>query len=316
MSFLEDTISSDSVCTILNHSILYDEKDLTEKCIKYIAPRCRRLMESRGFIDLCPAAVSRILRYDLLYVGSEREVLAAALRWAKERLQNAGRLVTDAELRAQLGDNLFDIRFLSMKAEEFARTVGRTAILNDTEKSMMYYYQLTGERSDYLAQLGFNPAPRMQKCVRYKYLGRNIGWWTCNGPGDAISFTVSRPITLLGVSVYGGREPAKHQVILEVWRNPDVLMKQVDYTLYSDGKDEPFPVYLGDEGADLSPDIPYTVLVIMRGPNAFYGQGGDGEPITVMGVKFTFSRSEKSGNGTNVKSGQIPELLFLPKTDE
>ena len=314
MNFLQDTISVDTVCIILNHSILYDEMDLTDKCIQYIAPRCGLLMNSPSFLNLSPAAISRILRCDILYVDSECDILVAMLRWATTRALKQDRPVTDDELRAQLSDNLHQIRFLSMKPELFARIVGDLGILTDTEKSMMYHQMLTGKRSEHLSQIGFNVFPRMQKCVRYRCLGRNAGWWTCNGPGDAISFTVNRPVSLLGVSVFGGREPAKHLVNLELWLNPDTLLKQVEHTLHSDGTESPFPIYIGDDGVDLTPSTSYTILVIMKGPIAYYGQGGDAEPVSVMDVTFTFSRSEKSGNGTNVKSGQIPELLFLPRS--
>jgi BTB/POZ domain-containing protein 3/6 len=263
-------------------------------------------------MSLTPAALSRLLSCDYLYIDSEQDLFDASVQWATKRAINQNGDITDADLRKHLGDNLGKIRFASMTAADFAKTLGKRGILTDAEKSLFYYYLLTGGDSHCLTQLGFDLMPRVSKCIRYPCLGRTAGWWTCNGPGDAISFAVNKPVTLVGVAVYNSREPSLLHVTLELWRNPDVLLKRTEHSIISDGKENPCPVYLGGAGVDLDPDESYTVLTMMRGPIAYYGQGGV-EIVVAMGVTFTFSRSEKSGNGTNVKSGQIPELLFLPR---
>ena len=311
MDFLERKISASTVCTILNHSIMYDERELTDKCVNYIAPRCGKVIEGESFISLTPDAMSRILSCNLLYVDSEQDMFDACLKWATKRAMSKNSDITDTDLRSHLGDNLRKIRFSSMTAADFAKNLGKRGILSDTEKSLFYYYLLTGGDSQCLEQLGFDLTPRVSKCARYPCLGRTAGWWTCNGPGDAISFTVNEPVTLVGVSVYGGREASAHHVTMELWRNSD-LIKRTEHNIISDGKETPCPIYLSGNGVDLNPDEVYTVLTIMRGPIAYYGQGGT-DLVVSMGVTFTFSRSEKSGNGTSIKSGQIPELLFLPR---
>ena len=130
MDFLELKITTDSVCTILNHSILYDEPELTEKCLWYISPRTKSVFSSDSFLGLSSGALKRFLGNSLLFVNSEVDVLDACLRWAKHNTRSQNVDITDLEIRRLLGDNLYKIRFSSMSAQDFAKFLGKREILN------------------------------------------------------------------------------------------------------------------------------------------------------------------------------------------
>ncbi len=312
MDFLERNICVENVCTILNHSLMYEEQELTDKCFFYIAPRAGIVMETDGFLGLCRLALQRFLECNFLHVTSESKVFEACISWAKERCKGDTNVTSETELRQVLGDVIRQIRFPCMDAKEFALTVGKTAILSDKEKADMYYFLLTGES----VNMEFVKTPRLLRCIRYPSTGMTQGWWTCNGPSEAITFNVDRPIVLVGVSLYGGKEVAKHDVVIELRETcPDVLLQRCEHTMLSDGSQTPIPLFFEpmNKWHQITPSRGYTLVATMKGPTTHYGHCGK-DLQTTGGYIFQFAKSGKSGNGTNVKNGQIPELLFLPAT--
>ncbi|CAG2230003.1 unnamed protein product [Mytilus edulis] len=53
----------------------------------------------------------------------------------------------------------------------------------------------------------------------------------------------------------------------------------------------------------------YNVVVLMKGPDCYYGDNGK-TVVDSNGVVFTFENSPLSENNTNTESGQIPGFLF------
>lgn len=323
--FLERNLEVDNVCIIIDQSITYDEYELTKKCLEFISPRARIVFGNESFLSLSQAALSKIIDCDNLYVESESWLFKECLRWAHHHetmnmLQNVSLECTEMmpadenRIRNILGDIVFKIRYLLMDPLEFAREVGGQSILQDSEKSLLYYHILTGE----LLPAGsvFKQTNRVNICSRFTSTGSAQQWWSCNGPTDAISFSIDADIDLVGVVLYGGKSPCQHDVNAEiclVGDSLDVLTKlaSVDYVINSDGSTSPWAVYFASPVPLLS-RLLYTILVTMKGPLTHYGTFGK-ETVTSCGVTFSFSSSPKSTNGTNVKSGQIPQLVFMKK---
>ena len=51
------------------------------------------------------------------------------------------------------------------------------------------------------------------------------------------------------------------------------------------------------------------LVSLIKGPLSWYGLEGQ-TTVESRGVRFTFSPSNDSGNGTSVKGGQFPAFIF------
>lgn len=316
MTFLEENLNLENVCAILDQSLLYDEAELTDKCLCFIGPNAQSIFNQESFLHLSPEAIARIAQNDYLYLDSETLLYNACICWAKERLRQSGQFLqepTDGDLRETLGSIIYRIRFPSMEAVEFAKVVGRHQVLSHEEKSALYFYILTHELPTEKHPLEFDQGMRVQICSRFPSIGSAQQWWSCNGPTDAISFQTDCEIQVIGMALYGGKEKAKHDVSIEVRDSTgeissEPLTKMVGYKLESDGGMTPCAIYL-PVPVILKADRLYTILVTMKGPLTHYGTNGR-DKLSCTGVNFQFFSSNKSTNGTNVKSGQMPHIIF------
>lgn len=317
MTFYEENLNLENVCTVLDQSLLYNEVELTDKCLQFIGLNAQSILHRESFLRLSPAAVARIAQNDYLCLDSETLLYKACVRWAKERLQQKRRFFrepTDGEVREMLGSIIYRIRFPRMEAGEFATVVGRQQVLSHEEKSTLYYYILTNELPDENCLLEFDCGMRVQICSRFPSIGSAQQWWSCSGgPTDAISFQTDCDIQIIGMALYGGREKAKHDVGIvirdgtkEILSEP--LLKMAGINLESDGSTTPCPIYFRVPVVTRAGRL-YTILVTMKGPLTHYGSSGQ-DKLSCGGINFQFFSSNKSTNGTNVKNGQIPHIIF------
>jgi BTB/POZ domain-containing protein 3/6 len=307
--FLAKNLHLESVCTILEQSIFYYEPELTHKCLHFMAPVVKDVFATDEFLTMSQPALKALARNDLLFCESEVIVYDACLRWAEAQCQSKCLECSEENLRAVLGDVIYHIRFPTMQDVEFARVVGKSNILTANEKSDIYYYLLTRDGTS----IQFDCKPRVTICSRFSMLGTAQQWWSCNGPTDAFSFQADKDLDVIGLTVYGAKEKATHTVSIEVRDSAEhVLAKTGAVTVESDGSPSPIPIYL-PSSAVINAGQTYTVMVTMRGALTHYGSGGQ-EVVAGSGVTLKFFTSSKSTNGTNTKSGQIPHLVFLPRT--
>ncbi|ELT97520.1 hypothetical protein CAPTEDRAFT_213147 [Capitella teleta] len=306
--FLAKNLHLESVCSILDQSIFYDEQELTQKCLHYMAPVIKEVFATEGFLKMSQPALKALMQDDYLFCESEVIVYDACLRWAEAQCNAKRQECTEGNIRAMLDDVIYHIRFPIMQDVEFARVVGKSNILSASEKSDIYYYLLTQDGSS----MKFGCTPRVSICARFPVLGTAQQWWSCNGPTDAFSFQGDKDLDVIGVTVYGGKEKAQHTVCVEIRDSSErVLSKSGAVTFESDGSPSPIPIYLPTP-AQVRANQTYTVMVTMRGPLTHYGSGGQ-EVLSCAGINLKFFTSSKSTNGTNTKSGQIPQLVFIPR---
>lgn len=316
MQFLEQNLSLENVCAILDQSLLYDEVELTNKCLQFIGPNAQAIFQQDTFLTLSSTAITRIAQHDFLYLDSEATLYNACIHWAKEQIQHNGQFgqePSDDDIRKTLGDIIYRIRFPNMEAVEFAKTVGQRKVLSFEEKSKLYYYILMCEVPEEKSCMEFDQGMRVQICSRFPSIGSAQQWWSCNGPTDAVSFQTDCDIQIIGIALYGGKEKARHDVSIEIRDSTgeissEPLVKMTGINLDSDGSVTPCAIYL-PAAVVVKSDRLYTVLVTMKGPLTHYGTSGR-EKLSCTGVTIQFFSSNKSTNGTNVKSGQIPHIIF------
>mmetsp|Transcript_72982 Transcript_72982/g.84679 ORF Transcript_72982/g.84679 Transcript_72982/m.84679 type:complete len:339 (+) Transcript_72982:30-1046(+) len=147
-----------------------------------------------------------------------------------------------------------------------------------------------------------------------RYASITSGWGYSQGSTDAISFTASKNIKLVGFGVYVPNNANKMTGEIKLVQGENVkgtpsATKQIEMT--QNGPDVVEKVYRArfDKPVVIKAGEKYTCVTVMNSGNSHYGSGGK-VSVTENGVTFTFIHCNGSANGTGTGSGQIPELYF------
>jgi hypothetical protein len=136
--FLQNNIDETNVCLIIEHAVFYQMNPLQERCLSYIMDNASCVFSAPGFIELSHATLLNILKRDEL-ASEEIDVFKAAMKWVEYNCESK----SGQNMRDQLGDALFQIRFPNIPIEEFARVVTPSGILTNEELLTLYQFNAT-----------------------------------------------------------------------------------------------------------------------------------------------------------------------------
>ena len=292
----------DTVCTLLQHSISFNEHELKKKTLKFISKNTCQVLNTPAFLDLPHDAVNDVVGLDIIAGTSERQLYEACMKWAKHQLKKDD--PSDEEIRATLGYTLYKIRFPTMTPQVFAEITTHSNILSAEEKLDVYVYMTTGEK---LETLKFLSSSRQVNYVINRFTKMHDKHWICNGKQDAICIQSTVDMHLSGVGLFGGaNKPSKHDVTLTVWKgNETVSTKTTE--MISDGSNIPVKILL-ENPVCIHASTVYTVAVIIKGPPTWSG-ANDAHGFLEYG-NITFFDPPMSGNGSSASLGQIPQLNY------
>lgn len=149
-----------------------------------------------------------------------------------------------------------------------------------------------------------------QKCHRFGKTISRIDQWRYRGSCDAIEFSVSQSVFVLGLGLYGPSDGACYYDIVAKLRKNNKDIVETECKLSADGTSQIYSIYFS-RPIMLEPNRYYTVSVMITGERlSYFGQEGCKEVKTNSGVVFKFQPSPESTNGTGVCGGQIPQILF------
>ena len=327
LAFLNNGRSIDNICAILEQAHLYDEEEFLKKSLDYVLANAREVLQTTGFLDLCRNCVNRVISVDELQ-ADERTVLDSVTRWAENQCKKQSLEPTSDNLRVVLGDILYLVRFPLLGEAYFTNVVSDSGLLTDAEKVELfkYFYKSGGETKSFITRNRYanselsqhsvppdkKPGDRsIQTCMRFGSVLEE-GSWYCGGEADAISFSSNQNLWLHGVLVYGSYiGEAVYDITCNVFDSDDhelLLMR----TQVKTSEHQLTYIILFETAICTVKNTKYTVLVRVTNPDGIDTyQGKDGSASVNVGqVKFTFSKSKFSRNGTDTKMGQIPGLLF------
>ena len=130
--FLEKKISPATAAQILEHSMMFDEKDLKDKVLTRIIDEAPAVLSSDDFRKLSKEALHEVLQLNLK-IRKELEVFEASIKWAENKCQELETITDGANLREALGENLFLIRFPTMTFDDINYAVIRRNVLTESE---------------------------------------------------------------------------------------------------------------------------------------------------------------------------------------
>ena len=312
-AFLQTGLSPDNVCTILEQAHLFDEPKLKESCFDMIYSQSEEIFKSVDFVNLCFQCLKTILESPRLQIGEEL-IYSACVKWSEEECRRQNLEVEDTNQRQVLGDILFLIRFPIMSPLFFTETVSTSSILTADEK-VAIYQQYTVKSGAFTEACKFTNNSRINTNIcsirRFQdVVGSKFDFWVNDNTVDAISFSCSRDITLIGIIMFRPFEAGVVQGSVGVYDEHNDLIGrrssiEVDYELNSQTKDVKLKPPL-----KLRKDKWYTIAQQMIGSNTYLGQTGN-KQVSEPTVVVTFRKSPMDRNDTNVTSGQIPGFLYM-----
>ena len=309
--YLQENLEASNAFSILPQAQKFEDKDLEKRCWDVIEWHTEEAVTSDNFVTLERSIVESVVKRERLNV-KELNLFKAVDRWATKEVERQG-LTADGEVKRRvLGEEIVHaIRFPLMSCNEFASVVLDCDVLTKRELGVMIKHY--GDAS-LKCPLPFTHSPRSGSLHRcYRYTSSHPPFWGYGGDSaDALRVTTSKPIALHGVQHFGS-EGGNYTVSLELKDARSGLSLAKQTGTHSSEKNDIHSYYgfdvMFNHPVHLEQDKPYEVVSVIEGPLS-WGMNGAKNPVEVQGVKFSFSDSAASINGTKVGCGQFPAFLF------
>ena len=314
--YLQDQLDPSNVFSILPLAQKYEEQNLVDRCWKVVDEWAKEVVKpGNGFLTIERSLLEAIIVRDTLNI-KEVELFRAVDLWARKECVRQG-LPADGETKRRiLGQKIFKaIRFPLMDQVDFAVVALESKILT-TEEIVSVIKHMNSvslpcpvgfpdhKRSGYLGEI--------QYCCRFDRVAHHS--WSYGSLRDCINVSTDRDIYLHGLRLFG-RENNSYWLDLEIKsaENRSVLLSKTGW--FASGL---LPIRMGhfygfevlfDEILLLKRHVTYSIEALITGSASLSGANGRKE-VKCSGVTITFINSKYSGNGTSIRQGQFPELVF------
>ena len=313
--YLQENLDPSNVFIILPSARKYEEQSLVDRCWNVIDKKTEEAVKSDGFPTIERSLLEAVVTRDTLTI-EEIELFQAVDLWATKECDRQG-LEADGKTKQRiLGEEIVKvIRFPTMKLEDFASVVLDSEMLREKEIVDIIKHLSSVSKS----QLGFPETKRsrcsgdIQRCCRFGSLFTTPPWGYASRI-DAINFSVDKDIAVHGVCFFGSenetysvdltvKEPNHGSVLISKSGRFTSELLQCEKGNYWGFK------LLFDTELVIKKNTTYCIRARITGPGSSRGENGVSS-IQCSDVIFTFTLAEDSPNGTNVVTGQFPELLF------
>ncbi|KAL5018975.1 hypothetical protein ScPMuIL_004697 [Solemya velum] len=306
--YLSDNIDVDNACAILHTANTSEEEVLFKNCFSYILENGEKCLQSSSFCEMNRQCVEKVIKADDLK-ACELSVWKALVRWAEAECKRQGEATNDENLRQAMGDLIYRVRFFGITAETVAKIITANSILSGCEKAGIF--RLCLGAIDVFEPFSTKPGRSTMTtvcCDRLEY-DPSDGWMCDRGWEDVISFTVSAPVILRGITLYGCENSHSQYTITTNIADATGSILLTDERKVDSSSDERTFDIIFQQKVELKSSILYTLTVLIDGDKTGSGHRGK-TSVKVGDVTVTFSNCAGSDNGTNVNEGQIPSLIF------
>ena len=322
--YLQDNLGASNVFGILPQAQDFEEQNLVDRCWEVIDKETEEAVKSDGFATVERSLLEAVVERDTLNI-QEIDLFKAVNLWATKRCEEQGLSTDGSEKRRILGERIVKgIRFPVMAEVEFASVVLDCKILTPDEAFNLFkYFNSVPD-----IPVGFPETERtgvkelFEHCCRFdSVVHTGLGYPYSPDKQDCLHFTVDRDISLLGVTLCGSRN-CDYSVALKIQRFDTLgLLYNVcnaEGSFSSKCIKSNLSSYYGfdvlfDSPVDIKKGVQYHMEASISGSaNTCFGRNGQ-PSVVCSGVRFDFGNSRYSSNGTKVKRGQYPRLLFIVK---
>jgi hypothetical protein len=310
--FLNTNISSDNVCTILQHAIQFDEDDLENKCLKFVMENAEMVLKSDGLSTISKEIFKKIIESDELNVD-ELFVYNACKKWAIAHCKSKSDTHEHSELeqRRELGDLIYSVRFATMSFQTFAENVAVENILTSEEK-VFVFQNIAGIASKNTSSpfqvISKNRSYRTEIMEVQRFGPNYVKQWNYGGNPDVLNFKVSISCKIVGASLFAPYEEGILEGTISLQNDTSVLIAEKNVRIIYEVS-KYYENVLFDKPIDIEPEREYTIYALLRGASTL--KGNDGKTKVVSGpLEVNFSNNVKSTNSTSPSQGQFHSFSF------
>jgi BTB/POZ domain-containing protein 3/6 len=306
VEFMEKGLNVENVLRILELAIHFDEGELGMKCWQLVESRTADVATTEAFNNISQKTLACVLKRDHLNIP-EVQLFQAVLKWCDEQCSKKQLKVSGENRRAVLKDAIYDIAYLSMSQEDFAKHVHLSGLLS-TDEMVSVYGRLSGIELPCVKwkkrkQKGFERIAR--------FLPSNVNdpasWWQYFGNPDCLSFSVNRKSLFHGVRLFGDRKGSQYKVVLQL-DGSELANGSFTSKIDKDGV-AGFDVRLSSP-VTVEKNSTVTISATISGSKSCYGENGMAEVENgEFNVSF-YDASAESTNGTGPLTGQFYEIFI------
>ena len=306
---LEASIEPDNVFMVLEQAVQFDEEKLEAKCWDIVSKQTQECIKSEAFCNVGSHSLKALLKKETLTI-TEVELFKAVLKWIDGECVRQGINIEEDKTarRRVLEDSVYEIRFLQMSLEDFAKYVSSTRILTEAEVISIFqkFSGLDVAGLKWTGQKKRRPYYYIVSFSRFESANAS-GGWNYRGGSDALSLTVNKAVLFHGVRLFGDSSGSQYEVKFTV-KDENVTRT---YTSERDndgvwGYDvmllKPVPI---------QPDEMFTIIATIKGPQSHDGCKGKSS-VNVDDIVVTFNDAPHglSSNGTKKTSGQFYKMFL------
>lgn len=323
-------ISAENVLDVLQQACMFEMNTLVRASLIFIDLQAEVMLTRPEMLRVDRNLLRLIVERDTLN-AKEVDILRLLNRWAQAKCGEENIEATINNKRLMLGDDLLQqVRLPTLTPAELANQVGPFNLLTtrgmcthsqalifvllyfhsklEINELFLYYLALDKPRLKFPNKKRRDIVP--QKCHRFGTTISRIDQWRYRGSCDAIEFSVTRSVFVLGLGLYGPAGGACDYNVAAKLRQNNQDIAEIECKLSADGTSQIYSVYFS-RPIVLEPNRYYTASVVITGEQlSYFGQAGCKEVETNSGVVFRFQPSPESTNGTGICGGQIPQILF------
>ncbi|XP_071083989.1 BTB/POZ domain-containing protein 6-like [Haliotis cracherodii] len=131
-TYLEECLSPENACLILELAHWFDEEDLYDQAFKLVLEHGDTYFATESFKNLCRARFEKVMKSADL-IAQPENAFKAAIAWAEAECGRKGSRITPKNLRSILGETVYGIPFISMEKDYYVDNVVPRRILTDAE---------------------------------------------------------------------------------------------------------------------------------------------------------------------------------------
>ena len=308
---LEASIMPDNVFLVLEQAVQFDEQKLEAKCWDIISKKTQDCINSEAFCDVGSHTLKALLKSETLTV-TEVELFKAVLKWIDSECARQGINIEEDKTarRHVLGDTVYEIRFLEMSQEDFAKYVSSTEVL--TEKEVISIFQKLNGLD--VAGLKWKEQKNRRPCIVFSFsrfdpadVLLSISNWNNNGHVDALTLTVNKAVLFHGVRLFGDSSGSQYEVKFTV-KDENVrgtyTSKQDNDGVWGYDVSLPKPVSLQSHEK-------FTITATVKGPQSHKAYKGKSS-VKVDDIIVTLNDAPHglSTNGTKKTVGQFYKIFL------
>ena len=155
---LVENLDVKTACHVMELAHEFRHGPMFDLCLSYIEKNARWVLERRDVTQLCVGCFKVVISSDEL-AADEGVVFRALVRWGEGRCARQHVQPTKANMREQLGELRYHVRYIHMDIDTFEEHVQPSVVLTTAEKAEITKAILEGTENTRITAL-FRKGPR------------------------------------------------------------------------------------------------------------------------------------------------------------